>query len=439
MQLTLQTFNDGHWQDAFVINIATPEAGKHSRVSLQANTTYAAAYFDETGSRSFSAMYPVNPMDVYSFNSWPGVFEDIMPMGYARTIWLNILGMQQQSVTMQDIALLRAGTIAPVGNLRLKESVEMAAGQQVTALQQMRFEQQQVIERNHDFLNYARQRGAVSGGATGAGGAAPKLLVRLSPQHEVWIDTLQNDNSPDEHYLVKFPRGNTAIDQDILRAEYHYYCELAELGFTSMDVTKLQLHEGSKQPSLWLPRFDREFSANAVQRYGVESVFSLLNKPAGSHLKHEEVLKVLTQVVNDQTTAALTAEYLKRDLLNLVFGNSDNHGRNMAVLKNAAKVSLAPIYDFAPMKADPEVVIRTTHWSNTFERGGDIDWLRLCDNLACYGEPELFKTELRQLAAKLQHLAGRLTARGVPESIMQMPVMGFAYLETRLQQWGLLA
>ena len=125
MQLTLQAFNDGHWQDAFVITIATPEAAKNSRVSLQALTTYAAAYFDEAGSRSFSAMYPVNPMDVYSFNSWPGVFEDIMPMGYARTIWLNMLGLQQQPVATQDIALLRAGTIAPVGNLRLKESVEM--------------------------------------------------------------------------------------------------------------------------------------------------------------------------------------------------------------------------------------------------------------------------------------------------------------------------
>lgn len=438
MQLTLQAFNDGHWQDAFVITIAAPEAGKHSRVSLQARTTYAAAYFDEMGSRSFSVMYPVNPMDVYSFNSWPGVFEDIMPMGYARTLWLDMLGLQQQPLAVQDLTLLQAGTIAPVGNLRLKESVEMAVMQQVNALEQMRFEQQQVIERDHDFLNYARQRGAVSGGATGAGGAAPKLLVRLNPQREMWIDTLQNDNSADEHYLVKFPRGNTAIDQDILRTEYHYYCELAELGFASMDVAKLQLHEGSKQPSLWLPRFDREFSSNAVQRYGVESVFSLLNKPAGSHLKHEEVLKVLIQVVNSQTAAELTAEYLKRDLLNVVFGNSDNHGRNMAVLKHAAAVSLAPIYDFAPMKADPEVVMRTTHWSNTFERGGDVDWLGLCDNLACYGEAELFKTELRQLAAKLQHLPERLTERGVPASIMQMPVMGFAYLETRLQKWGLL-
>lgn len=438
MQLTLQAFNDGLWQDAFVITLANPDAGKPGRVPLQALTPYAAAYFDESGSRSFSANYPVNPMDVYSFNSWPAVFEDIMPMGYARSLWLEMLGLQQQPVAVQDLTLLQAGTIAPVGNLRLKESVEMAAEHQGTALEQMRFDQLQVIERNHDFLNYARQRGALSGGATGAGGAAPKLLVRLTEQREVWIDTLQNDNSDDAHYLVKFPRGNTLIDQDILRAEYHYYCELAELGFASMDIAKLRLHEGSKQPSLWLPRFDRKFCSGTVQRYGVESVFSLLNKPAGSHLKHEEVLKALIQVVNNQTAAELTTEYLKRDLLNVVFGNSDNHGRNQAVLKHATEVSLAPIYDFAPMKADPEVVMRTTYWSNEFERGGDIDWLSLCDNLSGYGEPELFKTELRQLAAKLQNLPKRLTERGVPASIMQMPVMGFAYLETRLQKWGLL-
>ncbi|MGK3141618.1 HipA domain-containing protein [Pantoea sp. C2G6] len=48
--------------------------------------------------------------------------------------------------------------------------------------------------------------------------------------------------------------------------------------------------------------------------------------------------------------------------LNIQFGNSDNHGRNSAILKKDSGMWLAPIYDFAPMKADPEGVVRTTQW-----------------------------------------------------------------------------
>jgi len=343
MQLTLQAFNDGSWQDAYRLKIEQPALGKQGRVSLQALTQYAVDYFDETGSRSFSVPYPVNPMDVHTFPSWPALFEDIMPMGYARTIWLDMLGLQQESIASQDVTLLKLGTIAPIGNLRIKESVEHALSQQVDELAQLRFAKQMVIERDHDFLNYARQRGAVSGGATGAGGAAPKLLLRLNKQAQVWIDTQQDDNTDDLHYLVKFPRGNTAIDRDILRAEYHYYAELAVLGFDTMQIDLLHLDEGPINPSLWLPRFDREYTAGKVLRFGVESIFSLLNKPAGSHLKHEDVLSALVKVVNTQTMAQLTAEYLQRDLLNLVFGNSDNHGRNMAILKKNNHISLEAV------------------------------------------------------------------------------------------------
>ncbi|MDZ7925548.1 MAG: hypothetical protein U5M23_16200 [Marinagarivorans sp.] len=71
----------------------------------------------------------------------------------------------------------------------------------------MRFSVQQVVERDSDFLSYAQAMGASAGGATGAGGEAPKFLLRVNSQHvnpldEVWIDTYQDDfNQPDHHYL----------------------------------------------------------------------------------------------------------------------------------------------------------------------------------------------------------------------------------------------
>ncbi|MDX1539713.1 hypothetical protein [Arsukibacterium sp.] len=74
------------------------------------------------------------------------------------------------------------------------------------------------------------------------------------------------------------------------------------------------------------------------------------------------------------------------------------------------------------------------NWQDTC---GDILWYALCDSLACYGDPQYFKDELCQLAASLQTLPERLQQRGVPTSILTMPVMGFTHLQQRLQNWGL--
>lgn len=438
MQLTLQLFNDGLWQDAYLLKLEQTQLGRRGSVLFQPLSAYARHYFDDAGSFSFSAQHPANPMDIQHFKHWPAVFDDIMPMGYSRTLWLDLLGLQRETTEVQDIELLRLGTIAPVGNMRIKEAVANVASEHNTTLDIMRFPQNVVIERDQDFLNYARQRGAVSGGATGAGGAAPKLLIRLNKNAEVWVDTFQNDDAEDLHYLVKFPRGTKEIDRNILRAEYHYYCELAELGFDTMQIDHLQLLEGERNPSLWLPRFDRDFNQNKVKRFGLESVFSLLNKAPGSYLKHEDVLETLSKVVNTISKEQLTAEYLKRDLLNLIFGNTDNHGHNSAVLKKGSQVSLAPIYDFAPMKADPETIPRTTNWHNKFEQGGDVLWPKLCDSLADFGRPEYLKSELCILADKLTGLSARLKKRGVPEQILTIPAMGFDYTEQRLSRWGLL-
>ena len=176
--------------------------------------------------------------------------------------------------------------------------------------------------------------GAISGGATGAGGEAPKLLIRVSPEQQVWIDTYQqNFEQPDQYYLVKFPRNNRSeIDCNILRAEYYYYRELHDLGFDTIDVNRMKLIEGRQYPSLWLPRFDTEWQNEYWQRYGLESVYSILNKSAGSHLNHfeviEELCSILTSIDPNFDGSAFVCEWLQRDLLNIIFGNSDNHGRN---------------------------------------------------------------------------------------------------------------
>ena len=40
---------------------------------------------------------------------------------------------------------------------------------------------------------------------------------------------------------------------------------------------------------------------------------------------------------------AFVIEWVKRDILNIAFGNSDNHGRNTAFLRDENKIWLSPM------------------------------------------------------------------------------------------------
>lgn len=450
MQLTIQIFHTGQWHDAADLEIPAPEKGRAGPARLSYRQDYALAWMEHDDEHACSLTLPVELMLTHDHPRWFGFLEDIMPAGAARRYWTQQLGITDKSGAEQDFPLLRHGCIAPVGNLRIKESLPVLPAN--SGLQRARFTMADVVERNTDFLEYAQQMGAISGGATGAGGEAPKFLLRRSAADAVWIDTFQDDPTcTDAHYLVKFPRGQrSVVDCDILRTEYHYYRELQALGITSIDTAGMQLHEGSQFPSLWLPRFDVALDDGRETRYGLESIASLLNAPPGAFLNHFDALRSTVQRLSrlhsnrergrvfDQ--AGFVIEWVKRDFLNVAFGNSDNHARNTALLKQAGQVWLAPVYDFAPMKADPEGIIRSLRWGTPFEEGGRFDWRGIALALTDLVEPERLCNELNALASQLVGLRDRLRQRGVPERILTMPAVGLDTLDRRmalhLTEWG---
>lgn len=447
LTLTIQVFDQGHWHDGAELILRQPQLGRQGAARLGYDFDYALRWLQRDDEHACSLTLPIELMVPHDSSTWFGFLDDIMPAGAARRYWVNQLGLGNVSPEKQDTELLRQGTIAPVGNLRIKESLPvLPAG---SRLEQLRFSLNDVVERNTDFLEYAQQMGAASGGATGAGGEAPKLLLRCSDADEIWIDTFQDDaHNPDRHYLVKFPRNNRgAIDCDILRAEYHYYHELHHLGISAISTQGMRLLEGERFPSLWLPRFDVAMVNGQLVRYGLESVYSVLNKAPGSYLKHQEVLRSLVALLERQYRVtelgerfdrqAFVIEWVKRDLLNVAFGNSDNHGRNTALLKKPEGIWLSPVYDFAPMKADPEMVPRTTSWGSPLEEGGRYQWQAIAEELADLVTPAQLLAELSALAGRLVGLRQRLQDRGVPDSIIRMPVMGFDYLDEKLKSWKL--
>lgn len=449
MSLTVQIFHQGRWHDAATLEMPSPERGRHGPAYLGYGQDYALAWMFHDDEHACSLTLPVELMTRHAAPRWFGFVEDIMPAGASRRFWVTQLGLEGRPEAEQDYALLSHGTIAPVGNLRIKEAVpERPPG---SRLERLRFALDEVVERDSDFLAYAQQMGAASGGATGAGGEAPKLLVRCTPHDEVWIDTWQDDpKTLDAHYLVKFPRGRRSQDDcDVLRGEYHYYQELAALGIETIETRRMRLIEGSRYPSLWLPRFDVDVDVDdgALVRHGLESVSSLLGVGPGTLLEQGETLRGLVRLLASQhrvvegseafDSAAFAIEWVRRDLLNVAFGNSDNHGRNTALIKRQSGIRLAPVFDFAPMKADPEGVTRSMRWGSPYEEGGEFDWPAIAESLGGLVEPDRLMAELEALASRLLGLRERLQAKGMPPRLLDMPTLGLVYLDDKLKRWGL--
>ncbi|MCI4236731.1 type II toxin-antitoxin system HipA family toxin [Dickeya dianthicola] len=446
-RLTVQAFIDNAWQDIAELGFPESDQDNYLLTRLDYASDYGIDYMDCDDHHAVSVNYPVRIFfDDGGEPGWMRFLDDIIPAGASRQYWIDHLDLSGLSRQLQDYILLRHATIAPVGNLRIKESIPVRH-EGATRF----FSVEDVKNRAADFLDYAQQRGAAAGGATGAGGEAPKLLLRCNADDQVWIDTWQDENDcRDTAYLVKFPRGQRSeIDCDILRAEFHYYHELAAMGFDTIPLAGMRLEEGRHYPSLWLPRFDIGFSGDGrVKRYGMESVYSLLRAGPGSALRHDQTLRaVIAKIAASHTVsvegktfdpAAFVIEWVRRDVLNIAFGNSDNHGRNTAFLKDEQGIRLAPIYDFAPMKADPAGIARTTKWPEPLEIGGEYQFEWIAELLSDMLPPALLMEKLCETAVQLVGLKARLQARGVPESILTMPSIGFDYLPGKLQRWGLL-
>ncbi len=456
------------WRDAVDLVFDGPRAGVH--FSYRVDHLYPDDdAFDALPAhyRAISLRFPLDLAPRY-FSRWPGLLDDIAPGGAARRWWIRHLGLGPLDDVEQRFILLRDATIAPVGNLRIKESVEHLTSEG----EDLMFPLESVLEREYHFLDHAQLQGASIGGSTGAGGEAPKMLLRVHSVHgredEVWIDALQERQSSDLHYLVKFPRRtkhpregggearSTERDRTILVSEHVYYRALDALGVDTMDVAKMHLRTSSiGTPSLWLPRFDVHWRDGSECRLGMESLYAVTDTPPGAQRDHQRYLDSLFRCLVDgefmgedeprrdavrtSLGTSLVVEYIRRDLLNILFGNSDNHGRNTAVLKSPERVWLAPVYDFAPMVMDLDGVARSTRWNRQLETGRGIDWRGVCEAQAHLADPDDVWTQVRAFATSLQDLDQRLESLGLPEETLTFPSMGLIHTNDKLRAWDLLS
>jgi serine/threonine-protein kinase HipA len=372
MFCTIERFINGHWTPAATVQGNTEVGEGHLGTTLlEYLPTYAVTYSDRSDA-AIACGYEVG-FEFYREPTWPAFLLDLLPQGAGRRRILADLGVRPaQDGTAVDWQVLLSGAGYPIGNLRIAEALAP-----VPAHPHRGFTRNEILARHETFIEYAKSHGAPMAGSSGVQGEAPKFLLTVDAEGYWHGDGALPDVRARTHYLVKFPRGKTENDYRILRNEAGYYEAARWFG---LRVGPSLLYENDV---LFVRRFDRAVTHNTVERYGVESLYSLARvTDFGIPVSHDLLVGALAKYSSDPQ--ADLVEYVMRDVLNVALLNTDNHGRNTAVLKKNGQIRLSPLYDFAPMFLDDAGIARVCRWEGNAEHGGIPIWGRVAERLGAH-------------------------------------------------------
>lgn len=421
--LTVQIHVNDRWLDAGEVSFRTPRRGLLSQMGF----FYKASYLADSGClsdphvtdyRALTVNAPASLTGHYDETAIAPCLRDIIPQGFARQVLAQRMGVGGKALPSQDLEFLTKFCVSPIGNLRIKEAAES-------------FEKglEKHPTPDFDIDDMFRSQEALSqvikttplhllAGALGAGGDAPKLLVVQDESGTFHLEGTLSPHHVRKHWLVKFPRGRMSdTDRDIVRAEGIFYKALSRCGINTIhgaDVIERSV------PTLWLPRFDRSIHQGMEHRAGIESMYCLSRMIGdGARMYHEGVLRTLKGALAEPDSFDETlCEYLIRDVINLACGNTDNHGRNISLIKSEGKLRLSPAYDVAPMVLDDDGISRATIWSSKNLKRIDFpNYRSIIEEFATDSEATLEK--FQACLVKLCRLEEEVRRLGLPDSVLR--------------------
>jgi serine/threonine-protein kinase HipA len=420
--VTIEIYRDGEWLEAATISVAGHSHLDSSR--LQYDDDYAIAHIQENTQKpaGLGCNYPVELL-IRDIASWPAFLLDLLPSGAGRDHWVKRLGISDGHHA--DLELLLHGAGSPPGNLRIREAAmardpNMQApgpdGIAVAMTDHPGFTLDEICERQEHFIEYAYQNGAHTSGASDVAGVAPKFLMVLDEAGRWHAEGALPDAAIASSWLIKFPRGKTDSDRQVLRLEATYMKLAKAVG--------IRVHGELQRTrnTLLIPRFDRPRTAQGLQRIGMESLLSLTEicrygGEAGGSPSHNVLLNALIAHTTDPQREV--TEYLKRDSLNIALGNKDNHGRNTAVFRHEdGRVELTPLFDFAPMYLDPEGIARVSRWEGDQEKGGIPIWEKVIDAMPAIINKKALITELKDFGLSLTTLTEIMAREAVDPTVI---------------------
>ncbi|PNU19137.1 phosphatidylinositol kinase [Geothermobacter hydrogeniphilus] len=407
MQCTIEIFIDGQWQQAgiFEPDAGTLSLGINGGGRFDYDIDYAVEYLDQGIQYQVGCCYPVG-FELFREPKWPAFLLDLLPTGAGRRVWVKRLGLTDSEKADWELLLHGAGN--PPGNLRIAEAISRPV------VDHFGFAKTEIIERREDFIEYAEKHGAMVAGATDVQGDAPKFLLTQDVQGRWHADGALADEKAARFWLVKFPRGKTEADRTVLRNEAPYY-EVARW-FGIRTGGPLEFSENT----LFIPRFDRQAEADAVKRFGLETLASAAGiAEFGKQGNHLVFCEAIARHATDPEKEIL--EYLRRDVLNVALRNTDNHGRNTALIKTPdGRVELAPLYDFAPMFLDPEGIPRASRWPGSLEpETGRPAWRLVAEALSAHVDPGNVRSALRDLTGLVVQLPEVMRDCGVEKPLIE--------------------
>lgn len=423
---TLQIFVDDAWHDAAALDLTGDRAlGVDAPTYLIYLPKHALAYWDRADAAALSVNAPID-LTAYAAKTWPPFLIDLLPQGYGRVELLKQLGREGADGPGADWALLCAGAGNPIGNVRIKEAHEWVTARAGNAVHG--FTMEEVASRAGDFNEYLAQHGLFLAGSSGVQGEWPKILLTRAHDGLFYLDHTLPDDQAQEHFIVKFGRGESQALAHILRLEAPYMRLAKGLGLNvHADLT-------FRERALFIPRFDRSVTNGRVLRYGQESIASLCGIGGfGNVPSHNAVCRRLGEVASDPTREVI--EYIKRDIANIVLGNKDNHARNTAIQRrHDGTVSLTPLFDFTPMWLHPDGIARRMRWET--DDGGAPNWARVIDQ-ACEAaglDHTRVKAGIQMMATPLANLFADARALGIEEQFLTPLEKTVANVRTQLEK-----
>ena len=408
-ECTLQVFIDGAWRDAAALTLMGDQLrGVKAQTFLSYEGSYALEHFYREDAAALSVMYKVD-LSLINIPNWPPFLIDLLPQGYGRKELLNQLRRDENAGPGADWDLLCAGAGNPIGNIRVKEAHAWVSER--TRGQGHGFTMEEVVERAGDFNEYLAQHGLFLAGSSGVQGEWPKILLTRAHDGLFYLDHALPDEQAARHYIVKFGRGENQALANILTCEAPYMQLARKLGLRVHDNLLL------RDRALFIPRFDREVIDGKVKRYAQESVASVCGlSQFGEVPSHNAFLLKLKGIASDMPKE--TIEYVKRDIANVVLGNTDNHARNTAIQRrDDGHIGLTPLFDFAPMFMHPDGIARRMRWE--CDDDGAPQWASVIEQAAQTGamEAEDLSAAVKEMIAPLGTLMDDAYALGIGEMI----------------------
>jgi serine/threonine-protein kinase HipA len=408
MDCHIEIFMGGRWITAAIFEPEkrTLDLGVGGGGWLQYDTDYAVEHLGERAAELIPGL--AVGFELFPYEQWPPVLVDLLPGGAGRAAWLRRLQVERDGPQM-DWHLLLRGAGTPPGNLRIAEAVPSPPSGQ----SRLGFHRMDIIKQGERFLDYAEERGAYVAGASSVQGEAPKYLIVETHDGRFHAEGAMPDKRARKFWLVKFPRGRRTDErnQQVLRNEAAYLEVARHFGIRTGEP--LVYEEGV----LFVPRFDRRVSNGRVERLGMNSLYAVADIPGfGAAVHHDVYCHALARVASDPVREL--REYILRDILNLALRNTDNHGRNAAILRTEVHVELSPLFDFAPMFLDPEGIGRISRWED--ERpGSQPEWGIICEKFENLMPPGETRNWLADLSKEVQRLPDVMYSRHVDDDIIQ--------------------